>query len=72
LQKEIFENVEWSSAQTFEQTAQNIKNLGLKFSLLPVWYDVDFPEDLARLEKDLMENSTVAPKSFKWLKNLNS
>lgn len=72
LQKEIFENVEWSSAQTFEQTAQNIKNLGLKFSLLPVWYDVDFPEDLARLEKDLMENSTIAPISFKWLKNLNS
>lgn len=71
LRKEIFENIGWSSAETFEQTARNIENLGWLLALLPVWYDVDFPEDLELLKKDLAENSIIAPKSFEWLKNLD-
>ena len=68
LRTEIFENVEWSSAQTSAQTVRNIKNMGLKLSLLPVWYDVDFPEDVERLRKELAINSIIAPKSSEWLR----
>lgn len=68
LRKEIFENVEWSSPKTFRQTARNIKSLCLKLSLLPTWFDVDFPADLERLRKDLAENPTIAPQTFDWLK----
>ncbi len=68
LRKEIFENVEWSSPNTFRQTVRNIKKIGLKLSLLPTWFDVDFPEDLERLRKDLVENPTIAPQTFDWLK----
>ena len=67
LKKEIFENVEWSSEETFEQTVRNIENLDLKLSLLPKWYDVDFPEDLKRLKKELGENSKSAPKTAGWI-----
>ena len=68
LRKEIFENVEWSSPETFRQTFRNIKNLGLKLSLLPTWFDVDFPNDLERLRKDLGENPISAPLTIDWIK----
>ncbi len=67
VRKEIFENVEWSSPKTFRQTVRNIKNLGLKLSLLPTWFDVDLPADLERLRKDLAETSIIAPQTFDWL-----
>ena len=67
LKKKIFENVEWSSEKTFEQTVQNIKNLNLRLSLLPKWFDVDFPEDLKILRKELNKTPELAPKTAKWL-----
>jgi rSAM/selenodomain-associated transferase 1 len=70
LKKEIFETVEWSSPETFEQTARNIENLNLKLSLLPNWYDVDTPDDLKRLKKDLSKNPSIAPKTFEFLESL--
>ena len=70
LHKQIFENVEWSSPKTFEQTARNIEKLGLKLALLPDWYDVDTPDDLKTLTEDLAKNPYVAPKTFDFVKNL--
>jgi len=70
LKKEIFETVEWSSPKTFEQTAKNVENLNLKLSLLPNWYDVDTPDDLKRLKKDLSKNPNIAPKTFRFLESL--
>ena len=70
LKREIFKLVEWSSPKTFEQTARNIENLGLRLSLLPNWYDVDTPDDLKRLKKDLSKSSSIAPKTFKFLESL--
>ncbi|MEO8074117.1 MAG: TIGR04282 family arsenosugar biosynthesis glycosyltransferase [Acidobacteriota bacterium] len=68
LRKEIFSGVEWSSAKTFEQTTENIRKVGLKLFHLPIWFDVDFPEDLVKLRNNLTENSDIAPKTFHWLK----
>ncbi len=69
LKREIFENVEWSSPQTFEQTARNIRDANLKLSFLPVWYDVDTPEDLKRLKSDLTGNPNVAPKTSEFIQS---
>ncbi len=71
LRWEIFENVLWSSAQTYDQTARNIEKCGLKLSNLPEWFDVDLPEDLERLRKDLAENPKFAPITAEWLKKLS-
>lgn len=68
----IFADVEWSSPRTFEKTAKNIENLDLKLEILPVWYDVDLPEDLQRLREDILtsENSAhIVPRTTKWLRN---
>ena len=67
--KRIFENVEWSSAKTFEQTRENILNVNLSLSELPAWYDVDTPEDLKKLKIKLMENPQIAPKTYEFFNN---
>lgn len=68
LRKEIFADVEWSSPETFRQTTENIINANLKLSLLPIWFDVDFPEGLVKLRDNLIDEPNIAPKTFHWLK----
>ncbi len=36
----LFHNIAWSTARTFDQTAHNINQLGLHLFELPQWYDV--------------------------------
>ncbi len=67
LKLEIFENVEWSSPETFKQTAENMRMLGLSVSLLPRWYDVDEPEDFERLKIELLGIDNAAQNTAQWL-----
>ena len=71
LRKEIFENVKWSSPETFRQTVGNIEKCGLSLSLVSKWHDVDFPEDLERLKTELRENPQIAPRTAEWLKEFS-
>lgn len=66
-EKKIFENVEWSSPQAFEQTKRNIENLNLNLKEISVWYDVDTPEDLERLKKELALNPQAALNTAEFL-----
>lgn len=70
LQKEIFEDVEWSTAKTFEQTRQNITHLNYNLQEIPSWYDVDEPEDLRRLYAEFLTDKQakkVAPVTYDWM-----
>jgi rSAM/selenodomain-associated transferase 1 len=67
LKQEIFENVEWSSPETFKQTAENLRNLGLNVSFLPKWYDVDEPEEFERLIIEFLENPALAENTARWI-----
>jgi rSAM/selenodomain-associated transferase 1 len=69
-EKEIFQNVEWSSPKTFRQTKRNIENMNLVLKEIPVWYDVDVPKDLERLKKELTTNPRIAPKTTEFLESL--
>ena len=44
----LFDLVVWSSGQVLAQTLHNIHQQGLSETLLPVSFDVDFPEDVER------------------------
>jgi uncharacterized protein len=69
--KRIFENVEWSSAKTFEQTKNNLLKIGFDLAELPVWYDIDNSADLLRLHDEFSQSETAqktAPETFRWLK----
>ncbi len=67
LRQEIFENVAWSSAKTFEQVFENIHKLNLHLREVPGWYDVDTKEDFEKLREELLCNENArrrAPKTF--------
>jgi rSAM/selenodomain-associated transferase 1 len=54
----LFDGIPWSTTAVFEKTIETIRMLGLKVSILPMWYDVDDQEDL-RLLKDEISASPV-------------
>ncbi len=68
----IFANVEWSSAEVFAQTMANAHRIyGCAPEILPVWHDVDTPDDLAFLYRDFLENenfAAIAPETALWFK----
>jgi len=49
IHQRMFAGVEWSTRRTLEQTVAAAEACGLSVELGPVWFDVDSPEDLARL-----------------------
>ena len=61
----LFDAIEWSSTRTRALTLAAATRLGLPVQLLPPWYDVDRPEDLVRLERDLARDAgAAAPHSW--------
>lgn len=46
---EIYENIEWGSAEVFEQTLNQAKLAGLRVKALAALSDIDRPEDIALL-----------------------
>ncbi len=51
--REIFRDIPWSSASVLSATRRRMAALGLDAAFLEPAYDVDRPEDLARLRHDL-------------------
>jgi uncharacterized protein len=72
LHAAIFKGIAWSTDQVFTQTLDRAAKLGLRVALTPVWYDVDTPADLYRLQKEL---DTLPPdrlpQSRRWLAALD-
>ena len=45
----VFEEIAWSTAEVFQQTVARIHSVKATLGLLPPWYDIDTPKDLAFL-----------------------
>lgn len=58
-QPELFEDVEWSTAEVLAQTAENARVHGHSVGFLPSWYDLDTPEDLERLCREMDSDPEV-------------
>ena len=50
---ELFDHIDWSTAQVLPQTLARAESLGLRVALLPSWYDVDTAPDLDRLRAEV-------------------
>ena len=50
---EVFGGVSWGTGQVLDETLDHVKKASVSLELLPVWYDVDFPEDLKFLKTHL-------------------
>ena len=51
---EVFSCVDWGTDKVLHETLQRVQDGGFSFDLLPVWYDVDLPQDLKFLKTHLM------------------
>jgi len=56
---DVFSGISWGTDQVLEQTLARIREQSAQLELLPVWYDVDLPEDLRflKVHSDLMVQS---------------
>jgi rSAM/selenodomain-associated transferase 1 len=59
----VYEGVPWSTETVAEATRARCAALGLDVVELETWYDVDDGDDLARLERDLHETPSLAPRT---------
>lgn len=56
---EIFEGVTWGTETVLRETCERLVKTGAELELLPVWYDIDSPEDLKffKTHLDLIEQA---------------
>ena len=56
----LFEGVPWSTGEALAVTIRNAERLGLCRVELPVWYDVDEPDALGRLARDVRPGTATS------------
>lgn len=49
----LFDDIPWSTPAVWRQTIDRLESAGLRYAVLPTWYDVDDLEDLHRLHDEL-------------------
>jgi rSAM/selenodomain-associated transferase 1 len=59
--RQLFEGIPWSTAAVLEKTRERLAALRLEAAFLETGYDVDRPEDLERLRRDLLRRHPAAP-----------
>jgi rSAM/selenodomain-associated transferase 1 len=70
LHGRIFEDIPWGTAGVLSGTQERARELGLNLHMLPVWYDVDTPEELARLKNELGSGTGPAKFTRRFLREL--
>jgi rSAM/selenodomain-associated transferase 1 len=69
LNEDVFAEVPWSQADTGVKQAARLRKLNMPLIESPsIWSDVDLPDDLAPLLRRLENNSTIAPRTLKFLR----
>jgi rSAM/selenodomain-associated transferase 1 len=59
--EEVFRDIPWSSSGVLPATLERMTSIGLRFDLLPGSYDVDRPEDLAKLRAEVAARDPSEP-----------
>jgi hypothetical protein len=63
----LLSGIPWSQPVTLARTLQKLEQAGLAFVLLDEWFDVDRPEDLARLYALIAAGTVRAPRTARLL-----
>jgi rSAM/selenodomain-associated transferase 1 len=61
LHRELFADMPWSTAAVLAETRRRAAAKGLTVTDLPAWFDIDTPEELARLRTSLLQSQEGAP-----------
>jgi len=69
---EAFKDIPWATERVFSKAREGLSTHGLSYDTLPPCYDVDRPEDLSRLARDLLArgNGDSAPRTRMALERL--
>ncbi len=59
--EEALRGIPWSTDAVLETTRRRLSDCGVELSMLPAGYDVDRPEDLDRLRRDLSARDPQSP-----------
>ena len=62
----LFQKMPWGTDKVFSITRQRVKSSGISHAELPRWYDVDTPQDVERLWKDLQHMIAKRPTDLPW------
>ncbi|MBC7807831.1 MAG: TIGR04282 family arsenosugar biosynthesis glycosyltransferase [Akkermansiaceae bacterium] len=57
---ELFQDIPWSSNDVLTVSRQRAGSAGIRSALLPPWYDIDMPADLAKLQQDILRKTVTA------------
>jgi len=63
----LLRNLPWSARNTFVQTLTRLKRWGYQTQVLPLWFDVDRPSDLVRLQSLLSRGDISARETARLL-----
>jgi uncharacterized protein len=63
--RSLFTSIPWSTDQVLARTLARARLANLSSHLLPAWYDIDEPDDIARAEQDVRPESHFA----EWLRS---
>lgn len=66
----LLDGIPWSQSRTFASTLKRLRDSGMDVTVIDSWYDIDRPEDLERLERQLTAKMIVAPETLKALGTL--
>jgi len=67
----VFGSIPWSESSTCEHTLARLKVAGLSVTVLDPWFDVDRPEDLARLRTMILKGRIHAPRTRELLQRFS-
>lgn len=70
LQPAVFTDIPWSTAQVLPVTRERAQSAALDLIELPVWYDVDTPQDLERLRAELKAQKDLGYYTRRCLKEI--
>jgi rSAM/selenodomain-associated transferase 1 len=70
LHERVFEDIPWGTAGVLSRTQERARESGLNLLMLPVWYDVDTPEELEKLKKELSGRAGSAKFTRRFLREL--
>ncbi len=62
VHRELFAAMPWSTSQVLQETIRRADAKGLRVACLPPWYDIDTPDDLARLLAALAASDGEVPR----------
>lgn len=74
VRREVFSRIEWSTERVLAQTLDRLRDLDLRVELLEEGRDVDTPEDLQRLARELAaepETAALCPRTRELLASWN-